>query len=1021
VDGLQRQEQARLLDAIGRARVERRTRFQWFGAGLRELPEEIGELVWLEDLYLAGNLLTRLPESLGRLDRLRGLDLADNQLSVLPTSIGRLKRLERLSLAGNRLKFVPDELSQLSGLTRLSLANNELTALPESLGCLDGLRELSLARNTLDCLPASLGGLSSLEFLFVSQNRLLGLPDSAVSLASLEVLDASRNLLVSLPETIGGLENLRNLSVGWNGLESLPESIGQLTSLERLHAESNLLTAVPASLGRLPALKQVSLEGNPLNSTLASTYDAGFTPLMTYLRSLEGAPPLHEARLLLVGEGGVGKTTLLKALIGAASARPEESEPTTHGVKIDIAALRLPHPDERGVEIQLNAWDFGGQDVYRVTHQFFFSRRSLYLLVWEPRRGASQCQVEDWLKMIRLRVGDDANVLIVSTRCRSGECIARIDKQVLIAEFGPMIAGFCEVDSLVVDPVTGLPVGIAELRLSIASSAAQLEHMGVPFNSRWKDARDELLGRPEPRISYDEFLRVCEAHGLERTESETLDYLMHDLGYIVHYAQDEKLRDDVVLQPQWLTKAIGLVLEDRTTQQMEGILPDSRLQDVWHDHVFSDEPRYDPSLYPFFLRLMQKYDVCYRLPGQDASLIAQHVPDIRPELPWLLDDEPESGQRSISLVCAMDEVPPGLVPWMIVRTHDYATEMDDSSGLRHRLHWQNGMFLRHPPHGEALLELRDREFLMRARADWPDYFMNVLQHTLDKLINDNWPGLQGRFAFSVPCRTFREGRRCRGRFKIDALRRFMAEGDRDVRCQDCHEKQSISELLLGLEDKQTDQRVLDIEERLDGFESRVAYYFMSLMRAVANEAKDGPRLFTLERIPPSAGRTPHLVSVPMRLHLWCEAESGQHPVMDEGVGVYEFSRPREWVEKILPYARFMLRVLKTVAPLVSPGAKVILGAADNSQWGDSPYVEIADAFVDDLPDPEDLVAAGNDYSEILGLPERSGLLAMHALLRELDPYQARLGLTRVPTYTGEYRWLCASHLEDWEPSIPETT
>ncbi|MBK9210560.1 MAG: hypothetical protein IPL71_20670 [Anaerolineales bacterium] len=94
---------------------------------------------------------------------------------------------------------------------------------------------------------------------------------------------------------------------------------------------------------------------------------------------------------MLVGEGNVGKTTLLKALKGPRTTDdgPRQNEPTTHGVEIDIHGLKLPHPEKDGVEIQLNAWDFGGQDVYRVTHQFFFSRRSLYLLVWEPRRASS--------------------------------------------------------------------------------------------------------------------------------------------------------------------------------------------------------------------------------------------------------------------------------------------------------------------------------------------------------------------------------------------------------------------------------------------------------------------------------------------------------------------------------------------------------------------------------------------------------------------------------------------------------
>ena len=112
----------------------------------------------------------------------------------------------------------------------------------------------------------------------------------------------------------------------------------------------------------------------------------------------------------------------------------------------------------------------------------------------------------------------------------------------------------------------------------------------------------------EPRIPYQEFAIICEQHGLDAIATKTLAELMHDLGYIVYYSDDERLKNDVVLQPEWLTKAIGFVLEDRTTQEMDGILPDHRLKEVWWDHPFKHEPRYEPTIYPFFLQLMEKYE-----------------------------------------------------------------------------------------------------------------------------------------------------------------------------------------------------------------------------------------------------------------------------------------------------------------------------------------------------------------------------------------------------------------------------
>ncbi len=975
-----------------------RLRLDLSGRGLTKLPKQIRHLTNLQELVLTRNQLTLLPKSIGQLTNLQTLSLAVNRLTSLPESIGQLTNLQTLRLANNQLTLLPESIDQLTNLQRLSLAGNQLTSLPELIGQLTNLQRLSLAGNQLTSLPESIGQLTNVQTLSLTGNQ-----------------------LTSLPESIGQLTDLRELIAG-NQLTSLPESIGQLTNLQTLILTDNQLTSLPPLLARLRELRTLNLKGNPLNPALQSAYNAGLHEIMAYLRSLEDAEPLYEAKLLLVGEGGVGKTTLLKALMGREGEKPREHEPTTHGVEIDVHALCLPHPDKEDVEIQLNAWDFGGQEVYRVTHQFFFSRRSLYLLVWEPRRGVQQCQVEDWLKLIRLRVGDDARVLVISTHSRTGGHIARIDKAVFMRDFGSMIAGFHEVDSLVDDPATGEKVGIAELGQVIADAAADLEQMGMPLNHRWKQARDELVARLDPRISYQEFGEICASHGLEPIDTETLAHLMHDLGYIVHYADDERLQDDVVLQPEWLTKAISFVLEDRTTQEMDGILRDRRLSEVLLDHPFENEPRYEPALYPFFLRLMEKYDVSYRLPDGTASLVAQHVPQVRPDVPWLPDQAVPPNLRRITMICAMDEEPPGLVPWMIVRTHDYATDRQCADGHAHRLHWRKGMFLRYPPHGEAMLEQRGREFHIYTQAVWPEYFMNVLQHTLQKLITDNWPGLKGRYRFNVPCTERIHGQPCKGRFSIHALRRFLAEGDRTIRCQECHSRQSIAALLFGFEDLDLREQLRDIQDRLDGLDSRIANYVMAIMHAIADEAKHGPRLFTIEPVEEGWRPSPQrLVSTRLRLHLWCEAEGCQHKVFDEGAGVYEFDKPYAWVRKVVPYAKFALGVLKTALPVAAPAVDLFFGRDTIKDWDYAPHLDLAEAFVSKLPDEIEVPVPKRPELRpgLLTEVERSGMLAMHALLRELDPNQQNLGLIRVPTYTGDYRWLCRKHYREWEPKIPD--
>ena len=984
---------------------------------LTELPESIGQLTKLKKLALGidyskkdrkQNQLTTLPESLGQLTQLTSLDLSNNQLTTLPESLGQLMQLTSLNISNNQLTALPESLGQLQNLERFDLYSNKLTSLPKFLGLLQNITYLDIVDNQLTNLPEALAQLTNLNELYI------GSPDLTVS----GKLVALSNPLIEFPNVIRSLRNLKVLWVTGCGIQSLPDWLGELSELTSLFIGNNKLADLPSSLTQLKHLKTLNLGSTPLKPALQSAYDAckegsyeGYAPLWSYLRSLEqNAEPLYEAKLVLVGEGGVGKTTLLNALMNKGDRTPKKDETTTHGVKIDVNAVQIPHPEKENVKIQLNAWDFGGQEVYRVTHQFFFSRRSLYLLVWEPRRGVQQCQVEDWLNMIRLRVGDEARVIIVSTNSKSGGHIARIDQPVFKQQYGDMIVGFHEVDSLVSDETTGEMVGIAELKKIIAEESIKFNHVGMLFNNDWKAARDELIASPEAHISYKTFTEVCEKHKLSEIDTSTLAAIMNDLGYIVHYADDEKLRDDVVLKPEWLTKAIGFVLENRATAEREGILPDSDLHTVWHDHAFPNEPRYDSTLYPFFLRLMEKYDVCYRLPEGDASLVAQHVPQVRPPLPWQPDEEPKPNQRRLGMVCVMDQIPEGLVPWMIVRTHDYAYPVG-----KHSLHWQKGMFLRNDRHGEAMLELRGREFHMYAEAVWPEYFMNILHQTLSKLITDNWPGLEGRYSFTVPCKN----NSCEGRFEIAALRDFLNEGDETIRCQKCRERQNIIELLYGFEDRPIDVQLREINERLAGMDSRMANYFMATMHAIADEAKNAPRLFTFSKTD-EKWSLKQLFSQPMKLQLWCEAENCPHPVEEEepGKGFYIIKKPQEWVTQIAPYANFVLNVLKTVAPMAAPAINTFFGPNTTENWKIADQLDLADAIIDKLPKikTSDRISSPGQF---LTEDERSGMLALHRLLDKLDPNQATIGLHRVATYTGDYRWLCKRHYDAYQPNIPD--
>ena len=170
-----------------------------------------------------------------------------------------------------------------------------------------------------------------------------------------------------------------------------------------LDLDNNQLTSLPPEIGQLTQVtKYLCLQGNPLTSPPYELAVQGIYAIREYFASAEeGTRTVAEVKVILVGEGASGKTSLTRCL------REEnfnQNEETTHGIR--IKPWQLETGDQ---SLRCNLWDFGGQEIMHATHQFFLSRRSLYVLVLDGRRDE---RPEYWLRYIE-SFGGGSPVLVV--------------------------------------------------------------------------------------------------------------------------------------------------------------------------------------------------------------------------------------------------------------------------------------------------------------------------------------------------------------------------------------------------------------------------------------------------------------------------------------------------------------------------------------------------------------------------------------------------------------------------------
>jgi hypothetical protein len=273
--------------------------------------------------------------------QLRELDLRELGLTSTESRItwGDIETSDT-SLVGfwSELVSLPESLCRLASLQSLDLSNNQLSSLPETLSHLRSLQSLGLSGNQLTSIPESVGQLASLQNLDLFGNRLASLPESIGYLTSLQTFDLAANKLASLPRSIGNLTNLKTFDLGGNQFISLPRSIGRLTNLQTLDLTGNRLTGLPAEIRELRMLAELYLHGNPalgipaevLGPTRSELWGsekkrpADPAAILDYYFRIH--PPhgegkrkgrvLRELKVILVGRGEVGKTTLIEVLKG---------------------------------------------------------------------------------------------------------------------------------------------------------------------------------------------------------------------------------------------------------------------------------------------------------------------------------------------------------------------------------------------------------------------------------------------------------------------------------------------------------------------------------------------------------------------------------------------------------------------------------------------------------------------------------------------------------------------------------
>jgi internalin A len=619
------------------------------------------------------------------------------------------KRSDHLDLSMLELEYIPSNILELRHLKSLDIRDNKI-------------RDISIIGKLLHINNLNLRGNKIEDFSILSEIR------------GLEMLDLGNNNIENI-SFLSELDNLYSLDLRNNNITDI-HPLRDLSNIHNLNISNNKISDILPVLPLLVRGRRIHftwqttgiiVENNPLNipiEIIDKTSANNQNPILNYLLELQrqGEERINEVKLLLIGKGGAGKTTLARRLAyGEKSVMPQESE-TTKGIDI----YRYNFTIQDGQDFRIRIWDFGGQEIYHATHQFFLTKRSLYILVDDTRED--QKTVDDygfnyWLQVVDL-LSEKSPLLIVQNE--KGDRSKQIDLSSMKGRYENVKERY----------QTNLATcrGLESVKKAIEFYAQQLPHVGEVLPKQWALIRHYLEERSltEDYIDLKEYFRICSIYKIpEKNRALHLSSYLHDLGIFLHFNQDIDLKNTFILNNTWATDAVYKVLDNEDVKSRFGIFSNNDLDIIWSDERYAYK-------HSELIALMKKFELCYELPTSLTNgqrwLSPQLLRVERPNFDW-------NYENNLSIIFKYNFMPKGLLTRFIVRMNRYVYDTN--------LVWRSGIIAERNDTKAWVNEIYgEKEIVIRVEGKQPKEFITLIVSDFDEM-HATFPGLN--MQKMIPC------------------------------------------------------------------------------------------------------------------------------------------------------------------------------------------------------------------------------------------------------------------------------
>jgi len=292
-----------------------------------------------------------------------------------------------------------------------------------------------------------------------------------------------------------------------------------------------------------------------------------------------------QVRIMLVGPGGAGKTSLFQLLTQRKTEKQNGETVAINTAEVDLSIHEKALSKLGKIKLDMTLWDFGGQSVFYNLHRGFMRRHNcVYVLVVDSRHEQAP---DDWLAQIEHYAHGDSSqgentekpeVLIVTNEYEQvrryqnknalQRCFSGLVDSSAFFEFNCTTAQSAEFDDFL---QTLVQASINSQKRIMSSTVQGLKRLKKDFANKHSVSITELASYFKKKVTSKAFQR----------EREVLE----NLGFIVNLKHSKHQENHhYCLDPRWITKVAYQALNHPLLTEKSGLIN----LDEFRDFVLSE-------------------------------------------------------------------------------------------------------------------------------------------------------------------------------------------------------------------------------------------------------------------------------------------------------------------------------------------------------------------------------------------------------------------------------------------------